>query len=120
MVVIQVQTTEQEFDDQYDKVMIATGAYAVVPPFDNKNLVNIFTIKSLQDGLALKEMEMSPDYKRVVVTNYYPDQVDIHVKLIYDAETRVILDGQIIGKQGSVLRVDVLAAAIHNKMTTEE
>nr|WP_238333006.1 FAD-dependent oxidoreductase [Brevibacillus laterosporus] len=67
MVVIQVQTTEQEFDDQYDKVMIATGAYAVVPPCDNKNLVNIFTIKSLQDGLALKEMEMSPDYKRVVV-----------------------------------------------------
>nr|WP_238333005.1 hypothetical protein [Brevibacillus laterosporus] len=42
------------------------------------------------------------------------------MKLIYDAETRVILDGQIIGKQGAFLRVDVLAAAIHNKMTTEE
>lgn len=322
--------TEQEFDDQYDKVMIATGAHAVVPPFENKDLVNIFTLKSLQDGLALKEKAMSHDYKRVVVigggyigmeiveamhalgkevrliqsdnrvlpetfdeeiteimteeilrkgvllhveervkgfigekhvegvitnrgeypadivvvatgvrpntqflketgiemlengaivinghgetslsdvyaagdcatiyhlvkkqsvyiplattankqgrivgenlvghtskfpgtlgsacikvldleagrtglsekeakelglfyktvmirdknqTNYYPGQVDIHVKLIYDAETKVILGGQIIGKQGAVLRVDVLAAAIHNKMTTEE
>ncbi|MGG0753548.1 MULTISPECIES: CoA-disulfide reductase [Brevibacillus] len=322
--------TDQEFDDQYDKVMIATGASAVVPPFDNKDLVNIFTLKSMQDGVALKEIAMKPDYKRVVVigggyigmevveamqnlgkevrliqadsrvlpetfdeeiteimteeilrkgvllhteervqgfvgemrvervitdqgqypadivviatgvrpntqflketgitmlengalvinghgetslpdvyaagdcatvyhlvkkqsvyiplattanklgrivgenlvdhnshfpgtlgsacikvldleagrtglsekeakelelsyntimirdknqTNYYPGQVDIHVKLIYDAKTKVILGGQIIGKQGAVLRVDVLAAAIHNKMTTED
>ncbi|WP_236848083.1 FAD-dependent oxidoreductase [Brevibacillus laterosporus] len=47
--------------------MIATGASAVVPPFDNKDLVNIFTLKSMQDGVALKEIAMKPDYKRVVV-----------------------------------------------------
>lgn len=53
-------------------------------------------------------------------TDYYPGQEAIFVKLIYDAESKEILGGQIIGKKGAVLRVDVLAAAIYNKMTTNE
>ncbi|WP_053368039.1 hypothetical protein [Bacillus sp. FJAT-27245] len=39
------------------------------------------------------------------------------VKLIYDADSKVILGGQVVGKKGAVLRVDVLATAIYNKMT---
>lgn len=42
------------------------------------------------------------------------------MKLVYDADTKVILGGQIVGKQGAVLRVDVLVAVIAKKMTTEE
>lgn len=53
-------------------------------------------------------------------TNYYPNQRDIFVKLIYDRETRVILGGQAVGSQGAVLRVDVLCAAVYKKMTVDE
>ena len=68
---------------------------------------------------------MGLNYKTVFIkdknqTNYYPGQSDIHVKLIYDGDTKVILGGQIIGKKGAVLRVDVLAAAIFSKMTTDQ
>lgn len=68
---------------------------------------------------------MGIDYKTVVIrdkshTNYYPGQAEILAKLVYDAQTKVILGGQIVGIRGAVLRVDVLAAAISKKMTTEE
>lgn len=53
-------------------------------------------------------------------SNYYTGQEEILVKLIYNANTNVILGGQIVGKSGSVLRVDVIASAIFNKMTMKE
>ncbi|WP_321330306.1 CoA-disulfide reductase [uncultured Ilyobacter sp.] len=53
-------------------------------------------------------------------TNYYPGQENIYIKLIYEKDSKVILGGQIVGKKGAVLRIDVIAAAIHNKMTTED
>lgn len=53
-------------------------------------------------------------------TNYYPGQKDIYIKLIYDIDSRIILGGQAVGNQGTVLRVDVLCAAIYKKMTVEE
>ncbi|MCL2569006.1 MAG: CoA-disulfide reductase [Oscillospiraceae bacterium] len=53
-------------------------------------------------------------------SGYYPGQEDIFIKLIYDAESKVILGGEIAGKKGAVLRVNTLAACIYNKMTTGE
>ncbi|MCR8644865.1 CoA-disulfide reductase [Paenibacillus sp. N1-5-1-14] len=88
--------------------------------------VKVMDLEAGRTGLSEREaQQMNIPYKTVTIqdknqTNYYPGQVDIHVKLIYHADTKVILGGQIIGKQGAVLRVDVLAAAIHSGMTTEE
>ena len=53
-------------------------------------------------------------------TNYYPGQDDLHIKLIYAPDTKIILGAQIVGGRGAVLRIDVLATAITKKMTTEE
>ncbi|MDK2818662.1 MAG: CoA-disulfide reductase [Spirochaetota bacterium] len=53
-------------------------------------------------------------------TSYVPNQSKLHIKLIYDKETRVILGGQMCGAKGAVLRVDVLAVAILKKMTVDE
>lgn len=53
-------------------------------------------------------------------TSYYPGQEPIHVKLIYHAETGVLLGGQVVGKKDAVQRVDVLAAAIQCEMTTAQ
>jgi NADPH-dependent 2,4-dienoyl-CoA reductase/sulfur reductase-like enzyme len=51
---------------------------------------------------------------------YYPNQQDIYIKLVYDKETKVILGGEILGKNGAALRIDVIAMAIKAKMTTQE
>lgn len=53
-------------------------------------------------------------------TDYYPGQEKICVKLIYDANTKVILGGQVVGKSDAVQRTNVLATAITAKMTTEQ
>lgn len=65
------------------------------------------------------------DYSKVVVTAndhaaYFPDPTPITFKLIYEKGTKRLLGAQAIGKKGVVLRIDMLAVAIHNMMTTDE
>lgn len=88
--------------------------------------VKVMRMEAGRTGLTEDEVkELGVNYKVTFVkdknqTNYYPGQADIWVKFIYDADTRVLLGGQIIGKKGAVLRVDTLATAIHAKMTVDE
>lgn len=68
---------------------------------------------------------LAVDYGTVWVTaadhpRYYPDPTPIHLKLIYEKKTRVLLGAQGIGPKGVVLRIDILAVAIHNRMTADE
>ena len=53
-------------------------------------------------------------------TNYYPGRDKIYVKLVYDADTKVILGGQVAGFKDSVQRCNVIAAAIFGKLTTNQ
>ena len=88
--------------------------------------IKVLDLEAGRTGISSDEAEkMGINYKSVFVhdknqTSYYPGQEDIYVKLIYDADTKKILGGQLVGKKGAVLRVDVLAAAIDKGMTTEE
>lgn len=88
--------------------------------------LKVMDLEAGRTGITEREaMEIDLDYKTVFIsdknqTSYYPGQEDIFVKLVYDAKTKVILGGQIVGKRGAVLRVDVIATAIFKKMTTEE
>lgn len=88
--------------------------------------VKVMDLEAGRTGISENEaVKKGLSYNTVFIsdknqTNYYPGQEDIHVKLIYDKETKIILGGQIIGKKGAVLRVDVLAAAVFMKMTTEQ
>ncbi|MCC0660086.1 MULTISPECIES: CoA-disulfide reductase [unclassified Clostridioides] len=67
-------------------------------------------------GLNFKSKFIS-DYNQ---THYYPGRNKIYVKLIYDADTKVILGGQVAGFKDAVQRTNVLAAAIFGKMTTSQ
>lgn len=88
--------------------------------------VKVLNLEAGRTGISENDaVKMGIDYKTVFIkdknqTNYYPGQEDIFVKLIYDADTRVILGGQLIGKKGAVLRVDALAMAIYSKVTVDE
>lgn len=88
--------------------------------------VKVMDVEAGRTGLTESEaVKKGINYKTVFVkdknqTNYYPGQEDIFVKLIYNAETRVLLGAQIAGKKGAVLRVDALATAIYSKLTVDE
>jgi NADPH-dependent 2,4-dienoyl-CoA reductase/sulfur reductase-like enzyme len=51
---------------------------------------------------------------------YYPGAEPIRVKLIAERGTGRLLGGQIVGREGSAKRIDILATAIWNAMTAGE
>lgn len=77
-------------------------------------------------GLGEREaQQLGIDYRTVVVkdkchTNYCPGQSDIHVKLLYEATSKRVLGGQIVGRKGAVHRIDALAVAITMGVTTSQ
>lgn len=55
------------FIDKYDKMMIATGASAVKPPVEGIDKKGVYQLKTLEDGLRLKDVAADPQIKNVVV-----------------------------------------------------
>ncbi len=51
---------------------------------------------------------------------YYPGSKPLALKLIYDVKTAKLLGGQAYGEAGVEKRIDVLATALHGKMTLED
>lgn len=88
--------------------------------------VKIMRLEAARTGISEEEAKkLGFNYKTIFIkdknqTSYYPGQSDIWVKLVYDAHTRVILGGQMIGEKGAVLRTDVIATAIFSKMTVDD
>ena len=59
--------TNNCFDDDYDKLLIAVGAAPIIPPLENQQLENIFTLRDIYDGLAIKNALTNPQNTNVVV-----------------------------------------------------
>ncbi len=53
------------FLTEYDKLIIAVGARPVIPPIKNVNLKNIFTVRKIEDGIAIRNMAETS--KRAVI-----------------------------------------------------
>lgn len=88
--------------------------------------IKVMNLEAGRTGITEEEAkELNIPYGSVFIedanqTGYYPGQEDLFAKLIFHKETREVLGGQLIGKKGAVLRVDVLAAAIDKHMTIDE
>lgn len=88
--------------------------------------IKVLQLEAGRTGITEEEAKVAGiNYKSVVIkdknqTNYYPGQEDIHVKLIYDAEDKILLGGQVVGKKEAVQRANVLAVAITAKMTVKQ
>mgnify|MGYP001048532190 CR=1 FL=1 len=59
--------TGKMFTDHYDKLMIATGAEAIVPNMPGTNFKGVHILKSLEDGFRMKETVNSKHVRNVVV-----------------------------------------------------
>ncbi|MCR8746518.1 CoA-disulfide reductase [Romboutsia lituseburensis] len=59
--------TGTEFEDFYDKLMVATGASSIIPPIKNVKLENVSTLKSMADGIKVKELLNKEENKNVVI-----------------------------------------------------
>ena len=54
------------FIDNYDKLMIATGASSIMPSLD-KSYNNLTTLKDMNDGIKLKELISKEENKNIVI-----------------------------------------------------
>lgn len=66
-VIVKDVNTGNYFEDHYDKLMIATGARSIIPDIKNKNLSNVSTLKSMDDGMKLKSLLSKEEYRNVVI-----------------------------------------------------
>lgn len=88
--------------------------------------IKVLDIEAGRTGLTENEAKnLGISYKTVFVTDknqtdYYPGQESISIKLIYDANSKVILGAQVVGKKDAVQRTNALAVAIYAKLTTEQ
>ncbi len=57
----------REFTDTYDKLLIASGASAIVPPFPGRELMGVHVLKTMEDGIFLKEYVRLPKLQNVVI-----------------------------------------------------
>lgn len=60
-------STGEEFIDKYDKLVIATGASAVVPPIKGTDRDNVFTLRTVNDMYKIKTYLDENDPKSVVI-----------------------------------------------------
>ena len=56
---------DKVFIDQYDKLMIATGASAIIPPIKNLELGHVHTLRSMEDGHILREKMKDSSIQKV-------------------------------------------------------
>ena len=55
------------FLQPYDKLMVATGATVIKPPFYDKEYSNVFTLTKMADGLSLKALAAKEEVKDVTI-----------------------------------------------------
>ena len=54
-------------EESYDKLMIASGARAIIPPIKNIDLENVVTLKSMDDGNKLRELISKEENKKIAI-----------------------------------------------------
>ena len=102
------------------------GGQSEFPGTIGTSAFKAFDIEAGRTGLTEKEAQKAGiAYKTVIVkdknhSNYVAGQTEVTAKIIYHAETRTILGGQIAGGSGAVLRVNTLATAIWAEMKIYE
>ena len=59
--------TNEVLEESYDKLMIASGARAIIPPIKNIDLENEVTLKSMDDGNKLRELMSKEENKKIAI-----------------------------------------------------
>lgn len=54
----------------YDKLVIATGARPRIPDIRNVHLKNIFTLRTIEDGIAIKEKALKSKHATIIGSGY--------------------------------------------------
>lgn len=84
--------TGEIFEDNYDELMIATGAHAIIPPIKNVDSKGVYLLKEFTDGLELKKAMMDEKNQNIVIVGagYIGLEVAEAAKHLNKKEIRII------------------------------
>ena len=57
----------REFEDRWDRLMIAVGCRSAAPPVPGYDLPAVFSLRSMEDGLLLHEIARLPGVRHAVI-----------------------------------------------------
>ena len=69
-VLIEIMGENRAFLTDYDKLIIAIGACPIIPKIKNVELKNVFTVRKVEDGIAIKEKAENSE-KAVIIGGGY-------------------------------------------------
>jgi len=104
----------------------AAGGEATFGGIVGTMVVRAFDLAVARTGLTATQAQTlgytvrAPLVEDVDASRYFPGVAPIHVKLVVDDETDRLLGGQIVGRRGVAKRIDVLATALHHRLTVAD
>jgi len=120
IVVLDLEKNEEKIVD-YDKLVVATGASPILPPIKNINLKNIFTLRTLEDGIAIKEKVLQSKTATIVGGGYIGIELleafvkqglnvtlvefAPHIMSIFDEEISELIKGHILSINSAQVQI---------------
>jgi NADPH-dependent 2,4-dienoyl-CoA reductase/sulfur reductase-like enzyme len=104
----------------------AAGGEATFGGVVGTMVVRVFDLVVACTGLTAAQAQdlgytvRAPMIEAMDASHYFPGAAPMHVKLVVDEETGRLLGGQIAGRRGVAKRVDVLATALHHRLTVTD
>ena len=89
----------------------------------SSSVLKVFGLTIATTGITEREAKhLNYDYEKVILSplnhaSYYPNATQMHLKVIYDKKTKLILGAQAIGQDLVEKRIDVIATAIYAKLS---
>ncbi|MFI5494648.1 FAD-dependent oxidoreductase [Actinoplanes sp. NPDC051859] len=102
------------------------GGYATFPGVIGTAVTKVCDLEVARTGLTEREAAAAGfAYVTAAVEStsragYYPGASPMHIKLVAEQRTGMLLGAQIVGRQEAAKRIDALAIAVWNRMTVEE
>jgi CoA-dependent NAD(P)H sulfur oxidoreductase len=104
---------------------VAAGGTASFAGVVGTAVVKVFDLEVARTGLGLGEARaaglaaVTTDLVSRSRAKYYPGSSPLHVRLVHTPDGR-LLGGQLAGREGAAKRIDVLATALHARLTVAD
>jgi len=113
--------TGKEFQVDYDKLVIATGARPFIPPIKNVDLKNVFSLRTLEDGINIKEKVLQSKHAVMIGGGYIGIELleafvkqglkvtliefAPHILPIFDDDISELIKGHILERDGDNVEI---------------
>lgn len=114
-------TSGLEYKKCYDVLVLATGARPFIPPIENVDLENVFTLRTLDDGVKIRQAMLNSKTVTIIGGGYIGIEileafvknglkvniveVNNHIMSIFDDDISELIQKHVLCKSGDVVNI---------------